>query len=117
MTRRPLALALSAALAIPALASATEPDTVIINLAEFLDLYQRSQEPDVPDPKAPRDYTVSSARYEGEVLLEDGEPTSALFEGTLRVEVLKDEGWVQVPILPATVAVRSASVGGREAAT
>ncbi len=116
-TRLSIALALSAALVLPSLAGATEPDTVIINLDEFLDLYQQAQEPDVPDPTAPRAYTVSSASYVGDVLLDDGEPASALFEGTLRIEVLQERGWVQVPILPATVAVRSATVGGKEAAT
>jgi hypothetical protein len=112
---KPLMLLLAALLAVPALAAAAEPNTVVISLDEFLAMYDQTREPKITPETAPRDYAISSSRYEGEVLFEDGEPTSALFEGRLRVEVLKDKGWVQIPILPATVAVRSITAGGREA--
>ena len=116
MNLRSLLPALLAALVLaPLPASAQQPDTVIMQLGEFLSMYESSQEKDDPPQLAPREFTVSSARYTGEVILDDGEPASALFEATLRVEVLKDKGWVQVPLLPGTVAVRSARVGGKEA--
>ncbi len=117
MSRTPLLLVLAAALALPSLASATsERDQVVVSLAEFLKLYEQTREPpEQPPETSPRDYTISGAAYDGEVLFDDGEPTSAVFDGTISVEVLKDKGWVQVPILPATVAVRSIEVGGKDA--
>jgi hypothetical protein len=117
MNLRSLLPALLAALVLaPLPASAEQPDTVIMQLDEFLSMYESSQEKDDPPQVAPREYTVSSARYTGEVILDDGEPASALFKATLGVEVLKSKGWVQVPLLPGTVALRSARVGGKEAA-
>jgi hypothetical protein len=114
LTRLAFAL-LAAALFVPAVGSAQQPDTVIMQLDEFLGLYEKSREPQDEPEAAPRDYVISAARYEGEVLVDEGEPTSALFEARLRVEVLKAEGWVQVPLLPGTVAVREVRVAGREA--
>ncbi len=116
MKLRDLLPALLGALVLaPLPAAAEQPDTVIMQLDEFLTMYEQSREQDDPVQVAPRDYTISSARYTGEVILDEGEPVSALFEATLGVEVLKAEGWVQVPLLPGTVAVRSARVGGKEA--
>ena len=48
---------------------------------------------------------MSSARYEGEVLLEDGDPRFAVFKANQRIEVLEKEGWVRIPVLPASVAL------------
>ncbi len=112
---KPLMLFLVAVLAVPTLAAATEPNTVIVGLDEFLAMYEQNRDPvEIPE-HAPREYAVSSARYSGEVLFDDGEPTSAVFDASLRIEVLKKKGWVQVPVLPATVAVRSITVAGKEA--
>ena len=98
--------------------AADEPDRVTMSLDEFLQLYDKAKEdptkPD-PDPIPPRAFVLSSANYNGEVLLEDGDPVSAVFTAKMRVEVLQQKGWVTVPLLPATVAVRSARVGGKEA--
>ncbi len=104
-------LALSALASSPALAE--EPDRVIIGLDEFLDMYERSK--DTKDEAPPRDHTVSSARYEGDVLFEDSKPYAARFEAKMKVRVLAKKGWARVPLLPATVAVESAKIGGREA--
>lgn len=92
------------------------PQRVVIGLDEFLDMYEKAkaktEQPDVP----PRDHALSSAAYEGEVLIQDGEPRFARFKAKLRVEVLSKQGWVRIPLLPATVALRSASIKGKEAA-
>jgi hypothetical protein len=92
------------------------PERVVIGLDEFLDMYERAKakadEPEAP----PRTHALSSAAYEGEVLIQDGEPRFARFEATLRVEVLSDKGWARIPVLPATVALHSATVKGKEAA-
>lgn len=101
----------------PYSAAAEQPDTVIMQLGEFMQLYEKSRKPDEVPETAPRDYAVSEARYQGEVLLEDGEPSSALFVARLHVEVLKAKGWVQIPLVPGTVAVREVTIGGRPAAT
>jgi hypothetical protein len=92
------------------------PERVVIGLDEFLDMYEKAkakaEQPDVP----PRDHALSSAAYQGEVLIQDGEPRFARFTAKLRVEVLSKQGWVRIPVLPATVALHSATVKGKEAA-
>ena len=112
---KPLMLLLAAALTVPTLAGATEPNTVIVGLDQFLAMYEQTRDPTETPEHAPRDYAISSARYSGKVVFDAGEPTSAVFDASLRIEVLKETGWVQIPVLPATVAVRSITVGGKEA--
>ncbi|MEZ4430694.1 MAG: hypothetical protein R3A51_23705, partial [Nannocystaceae bacterium] len=63
-----------------------------------------------------RDHALSSARYRGEVVLDEGKPVSAVFTAKMRVEVLKPQGFARVPILPATVALQSARIVGGKAA-
>ena len=96
-------------------ALSAEPDQVTMNLQEFLKLYEKTRNPDEKPENAPRHFSVSSASYDGEVVLEDGEPASALFTGTFTVQVHKRKGWVKVPLLPRQVAVQSAKIDGREA--
>ena len=115
-----LALALlspagAVALFTPTLAHAEEPERVVMKLGEFLKLYE-SNKALAEAEKSPRDYAIASARYSGEVLVAEGDPTSAVFKTKMRIENLKKDGWVRVPILPATVALQSAKVGGAEAA-
>lgn len=92
------------------------PERVVISLDQFLDMYEKakakSEEPEQP----PRTHALSSAAYEGEVLIQDGEPRFARFNATLRVEVLRKKGWTRVPVLPATVALHAATVNGKEVA-
>jgi hypothetical protein len=92
------------------------PERVVMGLEQFLKLYEggkaKTDQPEVP----PREYAISSASYSGEVLVEDGDPRFAVFSATMRVEVLKPKGWTRVPLLPATVALRSARIGKQEVA-
>ncbi len=102
------------ALGATALAQPT-PEQVTLSLDEFLTLYEGTKNrPDKPEV-APRAWALSAARYTGQVILDDDEPISALFTVRMRIENLKEQGWVRVPVLPANVAVRSARLGGVEA--
>ena len=113
---RSLLPTLLAGLLLPSLALAqTEPDRVTIKLDEFLKLYEQGQNRPEKPAKPPRNHTVSAVDYNGRVILDKGEPTSAVFDASFRIEVLDDEGWVKVPLLPATVALESATLGGAEA--
>ncbi len=92
------------------------PEQVTMPLDEFLQLYEQGKVRPPPPADAPREFALSSAAYRGQVVLEDGEPVSALLDARFRVENLRKAGvWIRVPLLPAEVAVRSATVGGREA--
>ena len=103
------------ALSLPWTSVAAEPNQVTMNLSEFIQMYEDAQNrPDKP-PKAPRSHALASTDYRGEVVLDDGEPVSAVFEARMGLEVLKQDGWVKVPLLPATVAVQSARISGKQA--
>lgn len=96
----------------PALAQDSLPTTrVVMPWQDFKTLYDKGQAPEDMPEVAPRDFTISRAAYEGTV---DGEAT--VFEASLRVDVLKEKGWVAVPILPTSVALRSARLGRADAA-
>ncbi|MCA9720629.1 MAG: hypothetical protein H6713_29945 [Myxococcales bacterium] len=95
-------------------ARAEEPERVVMKLDEFLRLYEEVKGRTRPED-APRDHALSSARYRGEVVLDEGKPVSAVFTAKMRVEVIKPKGWARVPILPATVALQSAKIGTAEA--
>lgn len=83
---------------------------VVLPWQDFKTLWEAGQAPkDKPKP-APRAYAISSARYTGAVA-ED----ATVFRATLKIDVLNDDGWTAVPVLPTSVALRSAKVGGREA--
>src|SRR5688572_9990156 len=108
-----LALATALALALPESALAEEPDRVVMKLDDFLTMHEKVQG---KEDDAPREAALSSARYRGEVVVEEGKPLSATFTARMHVEVLRKKGWARLPILPATVALQSAKIGGREAA-
>lgn len=109
-----LAVALvGTSLAVPA--HAAEPDQVTMSLREFLQLYEKSRDRKKDPEKAPRDFSLASARYGGEVLVEDGEPSSAVFTARMRLDVHKAEGWIRAPLLTRNVALQSATVNGRPA--
>jgi hypothetical protein len=97
----------------PSVADAEEPERVILKLDQFLDMYDKTK--NKPEETPPRDHTVSAANYDGEVLFEDGKPYAARFTAKMKVSVLAKKGWARVPLLPATVAVESAKIGGKEA--
>lgn len=111
--RRSLLALLATAVALPAFAA--EPDSVQLGLGQFLKLYEDARSRPKDPEAAPREHALSAARYKGRVILEGGEPKSAVFTGTFKVDVLKKEGWVRVPLLPTSVAVTSAKIGGVEA--
>lgn len=107
--------ALFAAVMAPSVAFAQDVNDVHMDLGEFLRMYETAKNrPKDPIP-APTQYAIGSARYTGNVLLEDGEPVSAEFTGRIHVEVLDEINWVSVPLLPVTVALKSAKVGAAEA--
>ena len=111
-----LAAALGAlTLASPA-AQAQDPDRVTMTLREFLQLYEASKDRPKPPPVAPVTYTIASTRFTGDVRLRDGEPSSAVFEARFHVDLHRDGEWTRVRLLPGTVALSSARIGGREAA-
>jgi hypothetical protein len=112
---RKLTFCLALLVSTPASAQNPEPERVIMKLDEFLNLYEKAKRLEEAPEKPPRDFAISSARYNGEVILEDDEPRSAVFKTKMRVEVLKQKGWARVPLLPATVALNSAKIGGKEA--
>jgi hypothetical protein len=107
-----LIVCLLAAPLLPATARAEDPDRVVMKLDDFLAMHDAATK---PDDEAPHDHAIASARYEGIVTVEEGKPLSATFEARMHVEVLRKKGWARVPILPATVALQSAKIGGREA--
>ncbi len=105
-----LSLLLCWAVASPAFAQEIPTARVTLPWSDFKVLYERGQAPEDPPEPAPRDFAISKALYTGEVSEE-----STAFDLSLRVEVLKAEGWVTVPLLPTTVALRSATMAGRDA--
>ena len=109
---RPVALALAAVLlAAPSAFANQTPETVLMDLDAFLKLYDASKiTPDDPeDPKPPNAVTIPSARYDGQVVFDGDDPISAVFKGTISVNILDNDGWVRVTLLPDTVALRSAT--------
>lgn len=107
-------LVLIAAVALPSLsARAEDPEHVVMGLDQFLEMYEKTRK---DDPTPPRDHAIASALYIGKVLVEDERPHAAEFKARMHIEVLAKKGWARVPILPATVALQSAKIGGKEAA-
>jgi hypothetical protein len=100
-------------LVFPAFAQAVGEE-VKLPLDRFLDLYETSRNP--RPPEAPREFALASANYRGEVVLEEGEPVAAVLTATFSVANLRKPGyWIRVPLLPADVAVRKATLAGGEA--
>ena len=84
---------------------ASELAKVRLPWKEFRALLEWSvtQKKDTTPP--PTDWVISSAVYHG-LLSKDG----AVFEAEFGVSVLKEKGWVSVPLLPASVAVQEAEL-------
>ncbi len=83
---------------------------VVLPWNDFKALYDAGMAPETPPENAPRDYAISRAVYEGRV---EGEST--VFKARFKVDVLKNEGWASVPLLPTSVALRQARVGNADA--
>ncbi len=112
--KRAISALIALAIALPA-AAEEPPERVVMKLDQFLKIYEQTKDRKKDPEKAPRAYALSSASYAGDVVVEDGEAQSAMFSSTMRVEVLKDEGWVRIPLLPSAVALQTATIGGVEA--
>ena len=101
------------ALLLPLPALAQEPERVVLKLDEFLKLYEQSK-PD-KDEQPPRDHAIASTEYRGEVLFRDGKPYAARFHAKMKIRPLRKKGFARIPVLPATVAIESATIAGKEA--
>lgn len=113
MRNVPLVALLACSLAWPTVVRADDPpERVTMKLEEFLKLYESTRK---RDEEPPREGALASARYRGEVVFEDGKPTAAVFRAKQHIEVLRTRGWARIPLLPATVALQSAKIGGKEA--
>ena len=56
-------------------------------------------------PAPPADFIVSDSLYTGTL-----SPDGAVFTLDLKVNILKDKGWKRIPVLPATVALKSSTL-------
>ncbi len=100
---------------IPAVADPT-PEQVVLSLEEFLRLYEQGKVPKEPVETAPHDFAVASSIYRGQVVPGENDEAAAMFTARQHVSVLKERGWVGIPLLPTTVALQSARIGRDEAA-
>ena len=83
---------------------------VVLKRAEFKGLINAMRPPAGLDAKPPFDYLTTKAIYSGEVLKK-----STSFVGTFKVHVLKEEGFLKVPILPQSIALEDIKVGTEQA--
>lgn len=82
---------------------------------DFNTLYQKYVIDQQPKPTAPRDWTLDRAVFTGTVVGE-GDDAYAIVKLQLKGEIHKKEGWATVPLLGAATALRSATIGGKDAA-
>ena len=83
---------------------------VVLPWSDFKTLWEKGQAPKDPPIVAPRDYAIGRAVYTGAV---QGEST--VFTLKMKIDVLKDKGWIVSPVLPMSVALRQARLGNEEA--
>lgn len=89
------------------------PDAkVVMPWNEFKTLYEQGKAPEKLPPPAPRDWSINTASYSG-VVTDDG--SAAVFDVDLQVQVHKVDGWVTVPLAPASVGLKSAKIGREDA--
>lgn len=105
-----LAPALALAASRPAAAQDIPAARVVLPWSDFKRIYDQGQVPDKPPEAAPHAYTLSRVSLTGRATEE-----AAVFRATVRIDVLKEDGWVKVPVLPGQVALRRARMGGRDA--
>ena len=96
--------------AAPAAAQELPAARVVVPWEDFQDLYARGMAPDEAPEAAPQDAVLSRAVYSGRI---DG--SSALLNARLTLDVLADDGWVAVRLLPTSVALRAARLGNADA--
>lgn len=83
---------------------------VVMPWADFKTLYDKGMAPEKPPEVAPHDYTLSRV-----ALIGTAADDAAVFTAKVRIDVLKKDGWVTVPVLPGQVALRRARIGGKDA--
>ncbi len=83
---------------------------VVLTRAEFEKLVNEMKPPVGPDDLPPFDFLITKAIYTGKMRKID---TS--FSGTLKVHVLKKDGYVKVPILPQNIALEDVKIDGEQA--
>jgi len=71
-------------------------------------LRQMQPPPPPPEEKPPVDWTVASARYDGEVTAAN----TVRIEARMEIVVWKPKGWVKIPIIGDTIAPVSATIDG-----
>lgn len=81
---------------------------------DFEALYRKHVVDQQPKIVSPRDWTLDRAVFAGRVVGE-GDDAYAVVKLSLSGQVHKKEGWVTVPLLGASTALRSAKVGGKDA--
>lgn len=108
-----LLLLLSMAVAAPTFNSGS--GKVELPWNDFNTLYQKYVLDQQPKPAAPRDWTLDRAAFSGTVV-GTGDDAYAVVKLNLRGVVHKKEGWATVPLLGAATALRSATIGGKDAA-
>jgi len=79
--------------------------TVDLPWTEFRALLEYSVKKDKPADPPPADYVVVSGSYEGTLAAD-----SAEFTVTAEINILREKGWKRIPILPATVALKSSKL-------
>lgn len=83
---------------------------VVLTRVEFEKLVNEMKPPVGPDDLPPFDFLITKAIYAGKMKKID---TS--FSGTLKVHVLKKNGYVKVPILPQNIALEDVKIDGEQA--
>lgn len=83
---------------------------------DFRDLYEKGQapKPEQLPPASPQDYTLDHATYTGQVV-GTGDDAWASFKMSVRGQVLKQKGWVVIPLLSTKAALKKATLAGRDA--
>jgi len=101
-------------------AEASTPEPVLPELrsaamsipwSDFRELIKMLQPPAVPEEeKPPIDWTVASARYDGEVAADN----TVRIRASMEIVVWKPKGWVRIPVIGDTVAPVSVTLDGKE---
>lgn len=83
-----------------------EGPEMTVTWPQFRALLEWSMEQKKPKKMAmPADFVIASADFSG-VLRKEG----AVFNLTMKIDLLQEEGWKRIPLLPTTVAVESADL-------
>lgn len=83
---------------------------VVLTRAEFENLVNQMKPPAGPDDLPPFDFLITKAIYAGKM-----EKVNTSFIGTLKVHVLKKDGYVKVPILLQNIALEDVEIDGGQA--